>query len=74
MYLTTRYCPECGDDRPFDRPHQVGRCPDIDDVSGECPELACTGCGLAMVIAPGVTAAAAAVPRAEEHSRAERAA
>lgn len=74
MYLTTRYCPECGEDRPFDRPHEAGQCPDIEDGSGECPELACTGCGLALVIAPGVPAAAAAMLRAEDHGRTERAA
>jgi hypothetical protein len=51
MNLTTRYCPGCREDRPFEPPHEVGWCPDQDDGAGECPELACTECGLALVIA-----------------------
>lgn len=68
MDLTTRYCPECREDRPFDRPHEAGECPDC-GADGECPELACTGCGLALVIAVTPTGFAPA-----ELSRPERAA
>jgi hypothetical protein len=63
MDLTTWYCPECHEDRPFDRPHETGCCPETGDDAGadpsaECPELACTECGLALVItfAPPVAA------------------
>ena len=67
MDLMTRYCPECCEDRLFDRPHEVGCCPDAgDEASGECPELACTECGLALVIA----FSSGGVPA--RHSRSER--
>ena len=67
MDLATRYCPECREDRPFDRPHEIGCCPDAgDEAFGECPELACTECGLALVIAFAPTVAAG------DHRRAER--
>lgn len=91
MDLTTWYCPECREDRLFDRPHEAGRCPETGyEASGECPELACTDCGLALVIAfapravsPGAgsdIAAAGLAPAsalslgAERHRRPERAA
>ena len=91
MDLTTWYCPECREDRLFDRPHEAGRCPDTgDEVSGECPEFACTECGLALVIAfapgtvpggarsdvaaTGLAPASAPSLRTERHHRPERAA
>jgi len=47
MGLTTRYCPDCGQDQPFGQPHQAS-CPDAPD--GECLEWVCTGCGGALII------------------------
>jgi hypothetical protein len=43
-----RDCPECGDVRLFEQPHQ-DNCPDTAD--GECPEWVCTGCGAALITA-----------------------
>ena len=74
MDLTTRYCPGCREDRLFDQPHQTGHCPDAGDALGECPELACTACGLALVIAFAAPAPAIYGLGAEHHRRAERAA
>lgn len=53
--VKTRYCPQCREDRLFDQPHETGRCP---DTGGECPELACTECGLALIVAPAPAGAA----------------
>lgn len=68
MNLATRYCPECREDRPFDRPHQPGYCPDCGEEAGECPELACTECGLALVIAVSIAAHAPAELRRTERA------
>jgi hypothetical protein len=43
--VTIRHCSTCGDERPFERP------PCVDGHGDLCPELACTGCGMAVVIA-----------------------
>ena len=52
MSLEMRYCPECREDQPFEQPHGAGDCPDAGDGEyAECPELCCTECGLALVIA-----------------------
>lgn len=49
MGQMTCYCRECGQDQPFDQPHEGrGGCPDVPD--GDCPEWACTGCGAALFI------------------------
>jgi predicted amidophosphoribosyltransferase len=53
MNLATRYCPECREDRPFDRPHQAGYCPE---------------CGLALVIAVSTAAHAPAELRRTERA------
>jgi DNA-directed RNA polymerase subunit RPC12/RpoP len=37
-------CATCGDERLFERP------PCVDGHSEECPDLACTECGMAIVI------------------------
>ena len=74
MDLTMRYCPECREERLFDQPHQSGSCPDAGDELGECPELACTGCGLALVIAFAAPAPATQALDAGRHRRPERAA
>jgi ribosomal protein L37AE/L43A len=37
----TRYCPGCGGDQVFERPH-AGQ--------GDCPEWACTACGTALIL------------------------
>jgi hypothetical protein len=42
--LTVRYCSDCGDERPFERPP----CPD--GHGSDCPEWMCTDCGLAIVV------------------------
>jgi hypothetical protein len=50
MSLITRHCPHCQDDRPFEHPHEPASCPDLSDSpDGDCPELACVGCGTALV-------------------------
>jgi hypothetical protein len=47
MGLMTHPCRECGEDRLFDQPH--------DEVEGDCPEWACTGCGAALIMGfPGL--------------------
>lgn len=51
--LTIRRCPECDDEVAFERPD----C--LDGHGPDCPDLACTGCGLA-VFAAGPTPAASA--------------
>lgn len=52
MIPEMRYCPECREDQLFEQPHEAGGCPDIGDGEyAECPELACTECGIALVIA-----------------------
>ncbi|REE95264.1 hypothetical protein [Thermomonospora umbrina] len=38
------FCSDCGDDRPFERP------PCSDGHGVECPELACTVCGSAILL------------------------
>jgi len=50
--LTIRWCPECDDEVAFERPD----C--LDGHGPDCPDLACTGCGLAVFAgpAPAVTA------------------
>jgi hypothetical protein len=40
------YCPECADERPFERPE----C--LDGHGADCPERACVVCGTALLIAP----------------------
>ena len=48
-------CPECGQNRPFEQPHETG-CPDAAD--GQCPEWACVACGTALIVPLLVRAAA----------------
>lgn len=55
MSLMTLYCPECRQDRLFERPHDgaeghdPAECPDrADSPDGRCPELACIDCGAAL--------------------------
>jgi hypothetical protein len=46
MPTELRWCPRCRDDRPFETPP----CPD--GHGPDCPELACTACGTAVLIGP----------------------
>ena len=50
-----RECPECGDEKLFEQPHLTD-CPDAPD--GDCPELACTECGAALILAAAPVTAA----------------
>lgn len=47
MVQSYRDCPECGQNQPFEQPHETD-CPDAPD--GQCPEWACTGCGAALIV------------------------
>jgi len=44
--LVRRFCPECADERPFERPE----C--LDGHGADCPERACVECGTAILIGP----------------------
>lgn len=44
MALTTLHCSTCGDERLFEQ------LPCIDGHGPDCPELACVGCGTAVLI------------------------
>jgi hypothetical protein len=44
--LVRLFCPECTDERPFERPE----C--LDGHGPDCPELACVECGTAILVAP----------------------
>jgi hypothetical protein len=51
MSLVTMYCHECREERLFERPHDAAECPDrACSPDGLCPELACIGCGAALVV------------------------
>ncbi len=51
MSLMTLHCPECREDRPFERPHDPAECPDrADSPDCLCPELACVDCGTALLV------------------------
>lgn len=56
--VTIRWCPVCDDEVAFERPD----C--LDGHGPDCPDLACTGCGLA-VFAAGPAPAASAGGAAE---------
>ncbi|HUK71395.1 MAG TPA: hypothetical protein VLW50_21950 [Streptosporangiaceae bacterium] len=44
------HCPECHEERLFERPHDPVECPDLaDSADGCCPELACVECGAAVL-------------------------
>lgn len=45
------YCDLCADEMLFETP------PCVDGHGADCPELACTGCGTALVVAPLAVAA-----------------
>jgi hypothetical protein len=48
MSQVFRQCPECGSEQPFERYHELpGTCGD--SPHGECPELACSVCGTALL-------------------------
>jgi hypothetical protein len=47
MYQSYRDCPECGQNQPFEQPHETD-CPDAPD--GQCPEWACAVCGAALIV------------------------
>ncbi|HKB31751.1 MAG TPA: hypothetical protein VKD26_13065 [Streptosporangiaceae bacterium] len=50
MSLMTQHCPECREDRLFERPHGAAECPDrACGPDGLCPELACVECGTALL-------------------------
>ena len=52
MSLVTLHCPDCQDERPFERPHDPASCPDrAYTPDGDCPELACVDCGAALLTA-----------------------
>ncbi|MCM3925536.1 hypothetical protein ND748_28190, partial [Frankia sp. AiPs1] len=44
-------CAECGDERPFEQP------PCADGHGSDCPEWACTECGVALLVGPALLAA-----------------
>ena len=49
MSQLTRYCTECGEERPFEQLHaEPASCPDVAD--GDCPEWGCCLCGEALFI------------------------
>ncbi|HEX2315702.1 MAG TPA: hypothetical protein VHJ17_18300 [Thermomonospora sp.] len=50
------FCSDCGGDRPFERP------PCADGHGAECPELACTACGAAVLLGPVPPALPETVP------------
>ncbi len=51
MSLLTLHCPQCREERPFERPHHPAECGDLaDSPDGLCPELACTECGAALLV------------------------
>jgi hypothetical protein len=48
MSQVFRQCPECGGETLFEQYHELpGTCPD--SPQGECPELACSVCGTALL-------------------------
>jgi hypothetical protein len=51
-------CPGCGADEPFEQIH-AGDCP---DVSGECPEWACIGCGTGVIMGTVISSTATSSP------------
>jgi hypothetical protein len=51
MSLIALQCPECREERLFERPHTLAACPDrADSPDGLCPELACVDCGTALLV------------------------
>jgi hypothetical protein len=42
--LTVRWCSDCAAEREFEVP------PCVDGHGADCPDLACTGCGAAVVV------------------------
>ncbi|MBA9004616.1 MULTISPECIES: hypothetical protein [Thermomonospora] len=56
MSCPVLYCSACGGDRPFERPV----CPD--GHGAECPELACTECGMAIIVGAAPPALCDPVP------------
>jgi hypothetical protein len=63
MVEMIRYCPDCGQDQPFERHHpQDGGCCDAAD--GYCPEWSCASCGVALLIG--------FLPRQREPAKTER--
>lgn len=44
--LVRMFCPECVDERPFERPE----C--LDGHGADCPERACVDCGAAVMVGP----------------------
>jgi hypothetical protein len=67
MTHLSRYCPGCGDERPFEQFHPAAAsCPDTPD--GDCPEWACVACGDAFVI--GLLASPKRAPADDGRSRA----
>ena len=50
-----RYCPECRDERLFERFHAED-CPDVPGAHPDldCPEWGCIRCGTALIIDPAV--------------------
>ncbi len=71
MSLMTLRCPECREERLFERPHDVAECPDrADSTDGLCPELACIECGTAFLVgfAVPITVGTRAVAVLRQHS------
>ncbi len=51
MSLMALHCPECHDERLFERPHDAASCPDrANSPDGCCPELVCIDCGAALLL------------------------
>ncbi len=64
MSLIMLVCPQCQDERLFERPHEPASCPDrADSPDGGCPERACVECGTGLLVG-------FAVPLRPPHSRA----
>ena len=60
MVQSYRDCPECGQNKPFEQPHETD-CPDAPD--GQCPEWDCAECGAALIVPIFAGAAAPVVVR-----------
>ena len=50
MDTMLRHCATCGDEREFETP------PCVDGHGLDCPELACTACGSALLVGPTLLA------------------
>lgn len=69
------HCPECHEERLFERPHDRANCPDTaHSPDGGCPELACVKCGAALIIGFALRSLTRAAAGAEQPDSPGRAA